>query len=79
MDIRVTGLRGLGKVDDIDVRITHLDCPSYITSNDDVETLFFNHHIEPKLNMYDETCRRLRHIFTPFVVSTDGVVSDPAK
>ena len=29
--------------------------------------------------MYEEACRRLRHQFTPFVVSTDGVMSEPAK
>ena len=79
MDIRVTGLRGLGKVDDVDIRISHLDCPSYIASGHDVKQLFFDHHIEPKMKMYDETCRRLKHHFTPFVVSTDGVLSDPAK
>ena len=79
MDIRVKGLRGLGETDDVDIRITHLDCPSYIASGHDVETLFDEHHVKPKRAMYEEACRRLRHQFTPFVVSTDGVMSDPAK
>ena len=37
------------------------------------------HHIEPKKAMYEEACDRLGHRFTPFVVSTDGVLSEPAK
>ena len=76
MDIRVKGLRGLGETDDIDIRITHLDCQSYVDSGQDVETLFTEHHVKPKRAMYEEACRRLH---TPFVVSTDGVISDPAK
>ena len=79
MDIRVKGLRGLGETDDIDIRITHLDCPSYIEGDQDVETLFTEHHVNPRRAMYEEACRQLRHHFTPFVVSTDGVMSNPAK
>ena len=79
MDIRVKGFRGLGETDDVDIRITHLDCPSYIASGHDVETLFDEHHVKPKRAMHEEACRRLRHQFTPFVVSTDGVMGDPAK
>ena len=30
MDLRVKGLRDAGMIDDIDVRITHLDCVSYV-------------------------------------------------
>ena len=29
--------------------------------------------------MYEEGCRQLRHRFALFVVSTDGVLSEPAK
>jgi hypothetical protein len=65
--------------DDIDVRITHLDSVTYVTSEDSVETLFERHNIKPKRDMYEAACQGLRHTFVPFVVSTDGVLSDPAK
>ena len=44
-----------------------------------MEELFEDHHIKPKRDMYEEGCRQLRHRFVPFVVSTDGVLSEPAK
>lgn len=79
MDIRVTGLRGVGAVDDIDVRISHLDSRTYVAAGASVEELFEEHHIKPKRAAYENACRRLGHKFTPFVVSTDGVMSEPAK
>jgi hypothetical protein len=79
MDVRVHGLRGLGLVDDIDVRIMHLDCDSYVASGKSVEVLFEETAIKPKRNKYEAACRALGHRFVPFAVSTDGVLSDPAK
>ena len=79
MDIRVTGLRGVGEVDDLDVRITHLDSRSYVESGATVETLFEEHHIKPKRSTYEEACRSFGHRFVPFIVSTDGVLSEPTK
>ena len=37
------------------------------------------HHIEPKRATYEKACYDLGHRFVPFVVSTDGVLSEPAK
>lgn len=61
------------------MRITHLDCPTYMASSDSVEQLFEKHHISPKRGMYERACHELGHSFVPFVVSTDGVLSEPAK
>ena len=79
IDIRAKNLRGIGETDDLDVRLTHLDSRSYVNSRKTVEELFEDHHIKPKRDMYEEGCRQLRHRFVPFVVSTDGVLSEPAK
>ena len=79
IDIRAKNLRGIGETDDLDVRLTHLDSLSYVRSTKTVEQLFEDHHIKPKKDMYEEGCRLLRHRFVPFVVSTDGVLSEPAK
>ena len=73
------GVRGVGEIDDIDVRITHLDSRSYVESGVPVETLFEEHHIKPKRATYEQACHGLGHRFVPFVVSTDGVLSEPAK
>ena len=72
------GLRGVGETDDLDSRITHLDSRTYVESGHTVETLFEEHHIKPKRATHDEACRNLGHHFTPFIVSTDGVLSEPA-
>jgi hypothetical protein len=82
MDIRVQGLRGVGVIDDIDVRITHLDCESFTNSangHKTVEALFEEHHVRPKRQKYEEAVHALRHTFVPFVVSTDGVLCEAAK
>ena len=65
--------------DDLDIRMTHLDSRSYVDSGKSVAALFADNHIKPKRNMYEEACRLLGHRFTPFVVSADGAMSDPAK
>ena len=78
-DIRVKKFRGIGETDDLDVRITHLDSRSYVESGRSVEQLFEEHHINPKRATYEEACRTLGHRFVPFIVSTDGVLSEPAK
>ena len=79
IDIRAKGLRGMGETDDLDVRMTHLDSRSYVDSGKSVEALFEEHHIKPKRSMYEEGCRQLGHRFAPFVVSTDGMMSERAK
>ena len=61
------------------MRITHLDSRSYVESGVPVETLFEEHHIKPKRATYEQACHGLGHRFVPFVVSTDGVLSEPAK
>ena len=55
------------------------DSRSYIESRVPVETLFEEHHIKPKRATYKRACTGLGHRFVPFVVSTDGVLSEPAK
>jgi hypothetical protein len=79
MDIRVQGLRGVGVIDDIDVRITHLDSQSFLASGKSVKAIFEDHHIKRKRQRYEEAVRALGHTFVPFVVSTDGVLCEGAK
>jgi len=59
--------------------MTYLDSASAIRSGKSVEAIFEDEHIRPKRRKYEEGCRRLGHRFIPFVVSTDGVLSAPAK
>ena len=59
--------------------MTHLDSRSYVASGKTVTALFEEIHIKPERNMYEEACNLLGHRLTPFVVSTDGVLSDRAK
>ena len=79
MMMMMMGFRGLGMTDDVDVRITHLDSRSYVEGGKSVEVLFEDCHIKPKRAVYEEACRLLGHRFVPFVVSTDGVLSAPAR
>ncbi len=79
MDIRVQGLRGVGVIDDIDVRITHLDSQSYLASGKSVKAIFEDHHIKPKRQRYEEAVRALGHTFVSFVASTDGALCEGAK
>jgi len=50
MDIVAQGLRGRGFNDYIDVRVTHLDCDSYVRSGKSVEALFDEHIRQKRLS-----------------------------
>jgi hypothetical protein len=75
IDVRVRGLNVPGKVDDIDVRIFHPDCTSYV--NKTLPVLFKQHVVE-KRKKYKEYCDLQGHAFVPFVLTTDGALSDEA-
>ena len=76
VDIRVKGLTNIGSVHDIDVRIMHLDSASYAGKSTEAA---FDIAVKEKKAKYEATCKELNHTFVPFVVSTDGVLSEPAK
>ena len=76
VDIRIKGLTNIGSVHDIDVRIMHLDSASYAGKKIDAA---FDMAVKEKKVKYEATCKELKHTFIPFVVSTDGVLSEPAK
>lgn len=77
MDVRIKGLRTSGPTyDDVDVQVTHLDCASHVrmTTADALSA-----RVRDKESKYMADSKALGHHFVPFVVSTDGVPSDPAK
>jgi len=76
VDVRVKGLTSMGSVHDIDVRITYLDCASYSGKSTEAA---LDLAVKEKKEKYEATCKELNHTFVPFVVSTDGVLSKPAK
>jgi hypothetical protein len=75
-DVLIRGLWARGTDCIIDVRITDVDAASN-RSKDPHKVL--NTHKREKKKKYPEACLEQRRHFTPFVVSTDGLLGREAK
>jgi hypothetical protein len=75
-DILIRGLWEGGTDCIIDVRVTDLDAKSSLSK--DPAKVLENHEKEKKAK-YLEPCLKQRRHFTPFVVSTDGLLGEEAK
>jgi hypothetical protein len=75
-DVLIRGLWETGTDCIIDVRVTDLDAKSSI-SRDPAKVLVA--HGKEKKRKYLEACLKQRRHFTPFVVSTDGLIGEEAR
>jgi hypothetical protein len=75
-DILIRGLWARGTDCILDVRVTDLDCKSNL-SKDPHKVLA--QHERAKKKKYLEACTEQRRHFSPFVVSTNGVIGKEAK
>ena len=76
-DLLVKGLWGrLSQECIIDVRVTNLDAASQATR--DAQSVLTGHE-KAKKRQYAEACKAQRRVFTPFIMSVDGMVGDDAN
>ena len=75
-DVLIRGLYNRGMDTIIDVRVTNLDSKSNRTCDPDK---VLARHEKEKKNKYLEACLKQRRSFTPFVVSTDGMLGREAS
>jgi hypothetical protein len=76
-DLLIRGLWARGTDCIIDVRVTDLDCKSNLSK--DPHKVLAQHERAKKKKKYLEACTEQRRHFSPFAVSTDGVISKEAR